>query len=136
VPKMTGRMLGEGLAKIHFWLMLLGFNLAFFPQFQLGLDGMQRRIADYAESTGYAGANLVSTIGALIIGVSIAVFISNFLMSMKHGSAAGDDPWDGYSLEWATTSPPPHHNFRRLPPIASERPVFDDRQRRAGSVDG
>jgi cytochrome c oxidase subunit 1 len=136
LPKMTGRMLSEGLARVHFWLMLIGFNLAFFPQFQLGLDGMQRRIADYAETSGYASSNLLSTIGAAVIGVAIAVFIANFVISMKKGAAAPDDPWGGYSLEWATTSPPPHHNFERLPPITSERPVFDDRQRRAKESDG
>jgi cytochrome c oxidase subunit 1 len=130
VPKMSGRRLGEGLGKLHFWLMLLGFNLTFFPMHQLGLSGMQRRIADYAESTGWTGLNLVSTTGSVIIAVSALVFGTNFLVSMKRGRPAGDDPWEGHTLEWATTSPPPPHNFHRLPPIRSERPVFDERLRR------
>ena len=125
IPKMTGRMMGEGLGKLHFWLMLIGFNMTFFPQFQLGLDGMQRRIADYPDQ--YADLNLLSTVGSWVLGVSIAIFIFNFFRSMRKGDAAGDDPWQGHTLEWATSSPPPHHNFHRLPPIRSERPVFDAR---------
>jgi cytochrome c oxidase subunit 1 len=135
VPKMSGRRLGEGLGKLHFWLMLIGFNLTFFPMHQLGLNGMQRRIADYAESTGWTGLNLVSTTGSVIIAVSALVFGANFLVSMKRGRPAGDDPWDGHTLEWATTSPPPPHNFHRLPPIGSERPVFDERLRRKGRAE-
>jgi cytochrome c oxidase subunit 1 len=124
-PKMTGRMMSEGLARVHFWLMLIGFNLTFFPQFQLGVDGMQRRIADYPER--FADGNLVSSFGAGILALAIVAFIVNFARSLRTGAPAGDDPWNGYTLEWATSSPPPHHNFRRLPPIRSERPVFDER---------
>ena len=123
MPKMSGRMLGERLGKLHFWLMLIGFNITFFPQHQLGLNGMQRRIADYPEM--FAGLNLVSSIGSLITGLSIAVFLVNVFISMRRGKPAGDDPWDANTLEWATTSPPPHHNFHSMPPIRSERPVFD-----------
>jgi cytochrome c oxidase subunit 1 len=125
LPKMTGRMMGEGLGKLHFWLMLIGFNMTFFPQFQLGLDGMQRRIADYAEQ--YSDLNVLSTVGSGIIAVSVVIFVYNFLRSIRKGEPAGDDPWQGNTLEWATSSPPPHHNFHRLPPIRSERPVFDAR---------
>jgi cytochrome c oxidase subunit 1 len=127
IPKITGRMMSESLGKWHFWLMLLGFNLTFFPQFQLGLDGMQRRIANYpAELTT---GNVISTVGAAVLGVSVAIFITNFVRSMKKGQQAGDDPWNANTLEWATTSPPPHHNFHSLPPVRSERPVFDTRER-------
>jgi cytochrome c oxidase subunit I len=133
-PKVTGRMLDERLGKVHFWLILAGSLITFMPQFQLGLDGMVRRVADYPEQ--YATGNLVSSIGALLIGISIAVFVGNAVKSLRTGKIAGNDPWNGYSLEWATTSPPPHHNFYRLPPIRSERPVFDERERlkRAGAV--
>ena len=129
IPKMTGRLMNERLGKLHFWLMLVGFNLTFFVQHQLGLDGMQRRVADYPGE--FAAGNLISTIGAFILAASIAIFIVNFLRSTRKGAEAGDDPWGGYTLEWATSSPPPHHNFRRLPPVRSERPVFDERQRQS-----
>jgi cytochrome c oxidase subunit 1 len=125
LPKMTGKMMGEGLGKVHFWLMLIGFNMTFFPQFQLGLDGMQRRIADYPDQ--YADLNVLSTVGSGIIAVSVVIFVFNFFRSIRKGEPAGDDPWQGHTLEWATSSPPPHHNFHRLPPIRSERPVFDAR---------
>jgi cytochrome c oxidase subunit 1 len=125
IPKMSGRMLSERLGKVHFWLMLIGFNLTFFPMHQLGLDGMPRRVADYPER--FAGLNALSTIGAGVLALSMIVFVINFVVSMKKGREAGDDPWEGNTLEWATSSPPPHHNFKRLPPIRSERPVFDAR---------
>ncbi|MDP9069134.1 MAG: cytochrome c oxidase subunit I [Actinomycetota bacterium] len=133
IPKMSGRLMGERLGKLHFWLMLIGFNITFFPMHQLGLDGMQRRIPDYAAASGFDTMNLLSTIGSAILALSILVFIANFLVSMKSGDPAGDDPWQGNTLEWATSSPPPHHNFKRLPPITSERPVFDARH---GTNDG
>ena len=128
IPKFSGRLLGERLARVHFVLMLVGMNLAFFPMHQLGLDGMQRRVADYPESSGYGDLNMVSTIGAFLIAASVLVFAVNFVRSMRRGRAAGPDPWGGYSLEWATSSPPPHHNFESLPPVRSERPVYDARE--------
>ena len=126
-PKMTGRMLDEPMGRIQFWLLLVGFNLAFFPMHQLGIDGMPRRIGDYADATGWMGLNVVASAGTVIIAVGILVFLRNFWVSIRYGPPAGDDPWGGYSLEWATTSPPPHHNFTSLPPIRSERPVYDAR---------
>jgi cytochrome c oxidase subunit 1 len=129
IPKFSGRLLGERLARVHFVLMLVGMNLAFFPMHQLGLDGMQRRIPDYEESSGWGDLNMLSTIGAFLIAAGVLVFAVNFVVSMKRGRDAGNDPWNGYSLEWATTSPPPHHNFASLPPIRSERPVYDARVR-------
>ena len=129
IPKMSGRLLSERLGKLHFWLMLIGFNVTFFPMHQLGLDGMQRRIADYPASTGFGDLNLIATAGSGILTLALLVFLINFTVSMKRGEPAGDDPWDGYTLEWATTSPPPAHNFHHLPPIRSERPVFDARTR-------
>ena len=125
-PKMTGRFLSEGLGKFQFWIMFAGFNLAFFPMFLLGLDGMPRRIADYAVEE-WTGLNSLSTVGSFLLSAGVLVFIWNLFASLRNGRPAGDDPWEGNSLEWATTSPPPHHNFYELPPIRSERPVFDRR---------
>ncbi len=128
VPKMTGKMMDERLGKTSFWLMLVGMWITFYPQFQLGIDGMPRRVADYADTASFDRLNLISSIGSGILALGILVFIINFFRSMRTGKTAGNDPWEGYSLEWATTSPPPHHNFYRLPPIRSERPVFDERE--------
>jgi cytochrome c oxidase subunit I len=125
-PKMTGRRLSERLGRWHFWLFFVGFNLTFFVQFLVGLDGMPRRIADY-QTTRWTSANQVSTAGSYLMAVSILVFLWNFLVSIRRGEPAGDDPWEANSLEWATTSPPPHHNFHHLPEVHSERPVFDAR---------
>jgi cytochrome c oxidase subunit 1 len=133
IPKFSGRLMGERLARVHFVLLLVGMNLAFFPMHQLGLDGMQRRIPDYPESSGYGDLNLLSTVGAGIVAAGILVFVWNFALSMRRGRVAGPDPWNGYSLEWATSSPPPHHNFESLPPVRSERPVYDARRQESGA---
>src|SRR5512141_1597267 len=130
-PKMTGRMLDEGLGKVHFVLMFVGFNLTFFPMHMLGISGMPRRIADYASNAGWNDLNLAATIGGFLIGASILPFIWNVFVSRRNGAVAGDDPWEGNTLEWATSSPPPPYNFDRLPEIRSERPVFDARHGRA-----
>jgi heme/copper-type cytochrome/quinol oxidase subunit 1 len=124
---MTGRLLDETVGKIQFVLMFVGFNMAFFPQHQLGLLGMPRRIADYAADAGWTNLNTVSTIGAFIVAGSVIVFLWNVFASLKAGEVAGDDPWEGNTLEWATTSPPPPYNFDHLPEIRSPRPVFDMR---------
>ncbi|HEX2766005.1 MAG TPA: cytochrome c oxidase subunit I [Candidatus Limnocylindria bacterium] len=126
-PKFTGHMLDEGLGKLHFWLLFIGFNVTFFPMHELGLDGMPRRIGDYVESTGWGDLNLLATVGTVVIAAAVLVFAWNFLSSLSLGKPAGDDPWGGHTLEWATSSPPPHHNFTRLPPITSDRPVLDER---------
>jgi cytochrome c oxidase subunit 1 len=127
-PKITGRLLSERLGRWQFWTFLVGFNLTFFPQYLVGLDGMPRRIADY-QIERWEPANLASTIGAFLTGVSVLFFIWNFVVSIRRGAPAGDDPWEGNSLEWVTTSPPPSHNFHHLPDIHSERPAFDYRHR-------
>jgi cytochrome c oxidase subunit 1 len=132
-PKMTGRMLGEGLGKIQFVLMFIGFNLTFFPMHQLGLAGMPRRIADYAASTGWSELNLVATIGGFVIAFAMLPFFWNVLVSLRNGKIAGDDPWEANTLEWVTTSPPPAYNFDHLPEIRSERPVFDARHGRTAA---
>jgi cytochrome c oxidase subunit I len=129
-PKMTGRMLNEGLGKIQFVLMFVGFNLTFFPMHQLGLAGMPRRIADYAASAGWNDLNLAATIGGFIIAASTIPLLANIFISRRAGKPAGDDPWEANTLEWATTSPPPPYNFDHLPEIRSERPLFDLRHGR------
>jgi cytochrome c oxidase subunit I len=129
-PKVFGRMLSERIGRWHFWLWFCGFVLTFLPQFQLGLDGMPRRIADYATYAPHAWTplNRVSTAGAAIMAVAGLLFIWNVLTSLRGGAVAGDDPWKANSLEWATSSPPPPHNFHSLPEVHSERPVYDHRR--------
>jgi cytochrome c oxidase subunit 1 len=127
-PKTTGRLLNERLGRWHFALMALGTNLTFFPMFILGYDGMPRRVATYSPSDGFAGWNLVSSIGAFVTTVSVAVFVLNLIVSIRHPVAAGNDPWQGQTLEWWTTSPPPRHNFESLPEIHSFAPLLDLRE--------
>jgi cytochrome c oxidase subunit 1 len=128
-PKMTGRRLNERLGKVHFWMHFIGFNLAFFPQHILGIQGMPRRIADYSPDAGWTMWNLVSTGGAFLIAASVLPFLVNVVATFINGERVGDDPWEGNTLEWATSSPPPPYNFDKLPPIRSERPVFDLRHK-------
>ena len=127
-PKVTGRRLHEGWGKLHFWLTLVGFHLTFFVQHILGLDGMPRRVAHYQPADGFTTLNQISTIGAALLGASTFPFLWNVWRTLKlgRGEVAGDNPWEGHTLEWATTSPPPAHNFTGpLPPIRSNRPVWD-----------
>jgi cytochrome c oxidase subunit 1 len=125
-PKFTGRRLSEPLGKVHFGLFFVGFHLTFMVQHVLGLEGMPRRVADYLPGDGFTTLNRVSTFGALIQGLAIAVFLWNVWVSWRRGRPAGDDPWQGHTLEWWTPSPPPPGNFPRpLPPIRSNRPVWD-----------
>src|SRR6266542_3521658 len=131
-PKITGRMLSRRLGLWHFWLQLVGFNLTFFPMHMLGLQGMPRRVADYAPDRGWNTLNLLSSIGAFVIAAAMVVFAVNVILTLRKPRTAPADPWSGNTLEWATTSPPPPHNFDRLPAIGSARPVYDARL--AGTV--
>jgi cytochrome c oxidase subunit 1 len=126
-PKMCGRMMDERLGKLHFWLTFIGFHMTFLIQHWLGDEGMPRRYADYEVGAGFTTMHTISTIGSFILGASTIPFIYNVVTSWKHGRLAlRDDPWGhGNSLEWATSSPPPRHNFIEIPRIRSERPAFE-----------
>src|SRR5438034_4030527 len=126
-PKITGRMLSRRLGQWHFWLQVVGFNLTFFPMHMLGLKGMPRRIADYAPNRGWTFLNGISTLGSYMIGVAMLIFLVNVITTLRRPRSAPDDPWEANTLEWATSSPPPPHNFDALPPITSNRPVYDAR---------
>src|SRR5437016_5311180 len=121
-PKMTGRLLNEPLGKWHFWLQLVGMNLAFFPMHLIGLLGMPRRVYTYAPELGVGALNLVSTIGAFLVAVSILVFLLNVWRSAGHGQVAPNDPWSGATLEWSISSPPPAYNFSVIPTVTSRLP--------------
>ncbi|MFE2348865.1 aa3-type cytochrome oxidase subunit I [Kitasatospora cineracea] len=126
-PKMTGRMLDERLGKIHFWTLFIGFHTTFLVQHWLGAEGMPRRYADYLASDGFTTLNTVSSIGSFLLGLSTLPFLYNVWKTAKYAPrVAEDDPWGyGRSLEWATSCPPPRHNFTTLPRIRSESPAFD-----------
>lgn len=126
-PKMTGRMLDERLGKIHFWLTFIGFHMTFLVQHWLGNMGMPRRYADYLPTDGFTFYNQISTVGAVMLGIATLPFLWNVFKSARYGEVVTvDDPWGyGNSLEWATSCPPPRHNFTSMPRIRSERPAFE-----------
>ena len=125
-PKMTGRMLNERLGKIHFWTLFFGFHMTFLIQHWLGIKGMPRRYADYLATDGFTTMNIISTIGSVLLALSMIPFFMNVWITRKSPLVGVDDPWGyGASLEWATSCPPPRHNFTSMPRIRSERPAFD-----------
>ena len=126
-PKFTGRMHDERWGKVHIWLLFIGFHTTFLVQHWLGVEGMQRRIADYLPEEGFTLLNQISTVGAFLLGVSMLPFGWNVYITLTRGERVTvDDPWGwGRSLEWATSCPPPRHNFTSLPRIRSESPAFD-----------
>ena len=126
-PKFTGKMLDERLGKLHFWLVFFGFHITFLVQHWLGVEGMPRRYADYLASDGFTTLNMISTVGSIVLGASTFVFFWNIYKTNKYAPMVNcDDPWGwGASLEWATSCPPPRHNFVEIPRIRSERPAFD-----------
>jgi cytochrome c oxidase subunit I len=124
IPKMTGWMMQRGWGQLHFWLMFVGFNLTFFPMHISGILGMPRRVYTYAAGQGWEVWNLMSTVGAFMIALSVLVFIINFVVSARKKETAFNDPWGGATLEWATTSPPPAHNFDAIPPVKGRDPLW------------
>ncbi|GAA4193462.1 cytochrome c oxidase subunit I [Streptosporangium oxazolinicum] len=134
-PKMTGKMLNEKLGKWHFWTLFIGFHTTFFVQHLLGAMGMPRRYADYSAFDGFTDLNLISSLGAFLLGASTLPFLYNLWYTARHAPRVTvDDPWGfGNSLEWATSCPPPRHNFTSIPAIRSERPAFDLHHPRTGT---
>jgi len=124
-PKFSGRLLSERLGKWQFWLTFIGFNLTFFVQHILGLAGMPRRVFTYPDLPGWQVMNVISSIGAFMLGFAVVLFVWMIFDALSKGEIAGDNPWEAWTLEWATTSPPPPENFDRVPPVHGRRPLWD-----------
>jgi cytochrome c oxidase subunit 1 len=124
-PKATGKMPNETLGKWHFWLFTIGFNLTFVPMHFLGFLGMPRRIYTYPAGRGWESWNMISTAGVIFQIAATLFFVWNIVQSLRSGVKAGDDPWDAWTLEWTTSSPPPEYNFEKLPVVRSSRPLWD-----------
>jgi heme/copper-type cytochrome/quinol oxidase subunit 1 len=132
---MTGRMLDEKLGKLQFWLMLVSFNLTFFPMHIVGTEGMPRRIYTYEAGMGWEIWNLIETIGTFLLAFSVLMFIYNVFKSLRNGAVASNDPWDAATLEWTIPSPPPSYNFLHTPVVTSRRPLWDAKYPHAAGDD-
>ena len=124
-PKATGRLMSEALGKTSFWMIFLGFQLAFFPMHIAGINGMPRRVYTYPAGMGLELPNLLSSLGSAVVAVAVLLFVLNLVMSARGGRAAPANPWGGASLEWATSSPPPKYNFLHIPIVNSLAPLWD-----------
>ena len=133
-PKMFGRMLDETLGKVHFWLMLIGFNLTFFPMHILGLNGMPRRVYTYPEGLGFETLNRLETVGAFILALSFLVFLINIIRAWRGPRNAPADPWNGATLEWSIPSPPQEWNFAEVPVVHGRDPVWEAKRERGGPL--
>jgi cytochrome c oxidase subunit I+III len=123
-PKITGRLMDERLGRWNFWLFFVGFNVTFYPMHHLGLEGMPRRIYTYPAETGWGPLNLLASVGAAMIAVSMLLFVINVVKSLRGGAPAPANPWNASSLEWATDSPPPAYNFGMIPVVTSREPLW------------
>jgi cytochrome c oxidase subunit 1 len=128
-PKLTGRMLGEGLGKWNFWVTFVGMNLTFFPMHFVGLNGMPRRIYTYGEEFGWGLLNMLSSLGYVVLFIGMLLFVINLLNSLRNGRAAGHDPWDAPTLEWSISSPPPVYNFAQIPQVEGRDPYWTTKRR-------
>ncbi len=133
-PKMTGRILNEGLGKLHFWLMLIGFNVTFFPMHILGLNGMPRRVYTYPAGLGFETLNQIETVGAFILAFSFLVFLYNIYRTSRGPKNAGADPWNGATLEWSIPSPPQEWNFAEVPEVHGRDPLWEAKRARGGPL--
>jgi cytochrome c oxidase subunit 1 len=121
-------MLGEGMGKVNFWLMFIGFNMIFFPMHELGLKGMPRRVYTYLPETGWGNLNLFASVGAVVMTFGVLAFLANVYASLRAGALAGDNPWDADTLEWGTASPPPDYNFANLPTVEGRNALWEQTQ--------
>ena len=133
-PKMFGRMLDDRLGKLHFWLMLIGFNLTFFPMHFVGLNGMPRRTYTYPKELGFEALNQLETLGAFILGLSFLVFLINIFRTARKPRNAPADPWNGATLEWAIPSPPQEWNFDQLPTVQGRDPLWELKRQKGGTL--
>ena len=128
-PKLTGRMMGEGLGKWNFWLTFIGMNLTFFPMHYVGMNGMPRRIYTYGEEFGWGLLNSLSSLGYVVLFIGMLLLVINIIQSLRNGRVAGHDPWDAPTLEWSISSPPPVYNFAEIPRVEGRDPYWTTKRR-------